>query len=208
MLARYHELTAKVDAFFARVAQRHRADVACAVGCDRCCHVRLTVTGIEAAAIEAWAVALPAAERRVIAAAAAASDPAVARCAALDPVGRCRIYPARPLVCRSHGLPIRLRDRRGLPVIESCELTFRARGPAAADPDCVLDQELVSATLGLIDRAHAEQAGVPAARVDLAAVLAGLDGRGGDDQRGDGGGGDDDQRGAGDGGDDQRGERP
>jgi len=176
VLARYHELTAKVDAFFARVAARHADELVCAAGCDGCCQVRLTITAIEADAIVAWAATRPADERRAIAEAAGAADPTVARCAALDGDGRCRVYDARPLVCRSHGLAIRLRDGRSLPVIESCELTFRTRGPAAADADCVLDQTLVSTTLGLIDRAHAEAHGrTPGARVDLADVLAALE---------------------------------
>ena len=172
---RYRELTGRVDAFVGRVEARHPADLRCGPGCDGCCRTRLTITAVEADAITGWAAALPAAERASIAEAARAPvDPAAVRCAALDDAGRCRVYPARPLVCRSHGVPIRLRDPRGLPVITACELNFTARGPAAADPDCVLDQELVSTTLGLIDRAIAGP-GVPAPpRRDLADVLAGL----------------------------------
>jgi hypothetical protein len=75
-------------------------------------------------------------------------------------------------VCRSHGVPVRMKSPRGLPVIESCDLNFRARGPAAADPDCVLDQELVSTMLALVERQHA--GGAAPARADLADVLAAL----------------------------------
>ncbi len=180
MDARYGELRARVDAFVARVEARHAAELRCGPGCDACCRQRLTITATEAAAIVAWAAEQPAEAREAIAAAARASIPvrpergsdppgttAAEACAALDDAGRCRIYPARPLVCRSHGVPIRLRDPRGLPVVTACELNFTAAGPAAADRDCVLDQELVSTTLGLIDRGRGP-------RVDLAAVLAGL----------------------------------
>ncbi|HVV88247.1 MAG TPA: YkgJ family cysteine cluster protein [Kofleriaceae bacterium] len=171
MDARYRELVGRVDAFVARVAARHPAELACRAGCDGCCRTRLTVTAVEAAAIEAWAAEQPAEARAAIAAAARAPvEPASVRCAALDGDGRCRIYPARPLVCRSHGIPIRLRDGRGLPVVTACELNFRAAGPGAADADCVLDQELVSTTLGLVDRA----AHPGADRRDLAAVLVSL----------------------------------
>ena len=170
---RYRDLTARVDAFVARVAERHPDDLRCAAGCDGCCRTRLTITAVEAVAIETWAATQPHTTTATIAAAArAATD--VTRCAALDDAGRCRIYAARPLVCRSHGVPIRLRDARGLPVVTSCELNFTARGPAAADADCVLDQELVSTTLGLIDRAAADPAGTDRPRRALAEVLAGL----------------------------------
>ncbi len=173
MLARYHELTDRIDAFFARVAARHAADLRCAAGCDACCRTRLTVTGVEAAAIRAWAAARSDAERAAIATAARTDDPT--RCAALDDGGRCRIYDARPLVCRSHGVPVRMRDARSLPVVHSCELNFRARGPAAADPDCILDQELVSTMLGLVDREHTSATGAAdGVRHDLAEVLAAL----------------------------------
>lgn len=172
MLARYHELTARIDAFFARVAMRHGEDMRCASGCDRCCHQRLTITGVEAAAIRAWAAGLDADARGVIAAAARSTD--LTRCAALDDAGRCRIYAARPIVCRSHGVPIRMRDARSLPVVTACELNFRERGPAAADADCVLDQELVSTMLGLVDREHGGGGTGASERVDLADVLASL----------------------------------
>jgi Fe-S-cluster containining protein len=75
------------------------------------------------------------------------------RCAALDEDGKCLVYEGRPMVCRSHGVPVRL-ERRGLKVIESCELNFTERGPAAADADCVLDQTTLSATVLAIDRAR------------------------------------------------------
>jgi hypothetical protein len=88
------------------------------------------------------------------------------RCAALDGGGRCRIYGARPLVCRSHGVPIRLRDR-GLPVVQACHRNFTCTAP---DADCVLDQTTLSATLFAVDAAS----GGGGARVELAQLLAEL----------------------------------
>src|SRR5215813_5144720 len=52
-VSRFEELTRKVDSFFARVVVRHGTDMQCATGCSDCCHVRLTVTAVEAAAIRA-----------------------------------------------------------------------------------------------------------------------------------------------------------
>jgi Fe-S-cluster containining protein len=169
-VSRYAELTAKVDAFFDRVAARHADDLQCATGCADCCHVRLTITGVEAAAIAAEVAAWPDDRRAALAAqlAADALGPGD-RCAALGPDDRCAIYPARPLVCRSHGVPIRL-TVDSLPVIQACFRNFTAGGPAAAAADCVLDQATLSTMLLMIDRAHD-----PAApRRDLAAVLGEL----------------------------------
>jgi uncharacterized protein len=170
--ARYRELCGKVDAFFARVKGRHGAEMQCAAGCSSCCLGRLSVTAVEAEEIRATVATLPAEARRRAATRAAVEGKS--RCAALEEDGRCAIYPARPLVCRSHGLPVRMTTERGLPVVSSCHLNFTAGGPEAADPDCILDQANLSLTLGAIARAHAgETGGDPAERVSLADLLRG-----------------------------------
>jgi Fe-S-cluster containining protein len=160
-VSRLGELHAKVDAFFARVEARHGDDMQCRTGCSDCCRVRLTITAVEATAILGEVARWPAARRRAL----AATGPED-RCAALDDRGRCRIYDARPIVCRSHGVPIRMR-RGSLPVVEACPRNFTRTEPA---PDCVLDQETLSALTLAIDR----QAGGDGSRVDLAALLAEL----------------------------------
>jgi Fe-S-cluster containining protein len=127
--------------------------------------VRLTVTGVEAAAIRAEVTSWPADQRRALLANAAAAPPD--RCAALESDGRCLIYAARPIVCRSHGAPIRMREH-SLPVIQACFRNFTANGPAAADPDCILDQATLSAMVLAVDR----DTGGDGRRFDLAAELA------------------------------------
>ncbi|HEU4734119.1 MAG TPA: YkgJ family cysteine cluster protein [Kofleriaceae bacterium] len=145
----------------------------CGTGCSDCCHVRLTITGVEAEAIRVYAAGLPGPARRNL-----AEFGPPDRCAALDPGGRCKIYDARPLVCRSHGVPIRL-GRGSLPVVQACHRNFQRTAP---DPDCVLDQATLSAMLFAIDTeargaAHGGDpgaSGAPAERVDLASLLADL----------------------------------
>jgi uncharacterized protein len=164
-VSRLAELTWKVDAFFARVAERHGADMQCATGCSDCCHVRLSITAVEAATIRDHVLAWPSERRRELATAAPGGD----RCAALDSAGKCKVYDARPLVCRSHGVPIRL-ARGSLPVVQSCHRNFTRTAP---DPDCILDQATLSATLYAVDAAEAAP-GAARARVDLAGLLADL----------------------------------
>jgi uncharacterized protein len=165
-VSRLGELRCKVDAFFARVEARHGTDMQCQTGCSDCCHVRLTITQIEAEAIRADVAAWPVPRR-----AALAHTGPEDHCAALDGAGRCRIYDVRPLVCRSHGVPIRLR-RGALPVIEACHHNFRRTTPEA---DCVLDQTTLSATLFAIDAAARAPGADPGpARVELAGLLAEL----------------------------------
>lgn len=157
-MSRLGELHVKVDGFFARVSARHGEDMECETGCSDCCHVRLTITQVEAAAIRALVTSWPPTRR-----AALAETGPVDHCAALDPGGRCKIYEARPIVCRSHGAPIRMR-RDSLPVIESCFRNFTRTEPA---PDCVLDQETLSALTLAVDR----DAGGNGDRVELAALV-------------------------------------
>jgi hypothetical protein len=173
-VTRLAELTRKADAFFVRVTERHGTDMQCASGCSDCCHVRLTITEVEAAAIRAHVAGWPA-ERRLALAVAGSGD---SRCAALDAHGRCKIYDARPLVCRTHGVPIRM-GQGALAVVRACHRNFARITP---DSDCILDQATLSAMLLAVDAAEARTTGAPrvpaadapARRVELAGVLADL----------------------------------
>ena len=162
-MSRHAELTAKVDAFFEKVAIRHGSDMQCTTGCSDCCHTRLTVTSVEARAIRELVASWPDDRRRTLAAQWAASP--ADRCAALDATGRCTIYDARPIVCRSHGAPIRMRDSRSLPIVQSCFRNFTHTTP---DADCVIDQETLSTLVLAVDRAE----GGDGSRIDLAELLA------------------------------------
>jgi hypothetical protein len=165
-VSRFGELTRKVDAFFLRVADRHGTDMACATGCSDCCHVQLTITRVEAGAIRDLVSRWPREQRASL-----ADTGPTSRCAALDPDGRCRIYDARPLVCRSHGVPIRMR-RGGLPVVQACHRNFVDTAP---DPDCILDQATLSTTLLAIDAVEApDDPTGPPRRVELTGLLAEL----------------------------------
>lgn len=158
-MSRLDELNAKIDGFFARVEERHGGDMQCRTGCSDCCHVQLTITHVEADAIRAEVVAWPAEQRRALA-------DRGEHCAALDANGRCRIYAARPVVCRSHGVPIRMQEG-SLPVIRSCFRNFTHTEPVS---ECILDQQTLSTLVLAVDRA----AGHGGDRIDLATWLGDL----------------------------------
>lgn len=170
---RLSELWAKVDDFFERVAARYPGALTCRPGCADCCHRELTVTAVEAARIVELLASMPVAERERIAERAARGEP----CAALDGEGRCSVYAARPLVCRSHGLPLRFEEpssagRRSLPVLDVCPLNFDGHDLATIDPACVLDQRTLSVLLGAIDAMYARASGQSeGARVALRDLL-------------------------------------
>jgi hypothetical protein len=93
-IARLH---ADVDAEAAHLFERHRGRLKCRNGCSGCCADDLTVFAVEAELIRAQHPALLFAGR---------PHPA-GQCAFLDDQESCRIYAARPYVCRTQGLPLR-----------------------------------------------------------------------------------------------------
>lgn len=124
-------LRRRVDDHFDAAVARTPADFACREGCSACCHQRISVFAIEADAIRdalaELAVRAPEIRARVRA---QADDPDAQHHCALLIDGRCSIYPARPLICRSHGLPV-VADDRTPDQVDACPLNFRDAAPPA-----------------------------------------------------------------------------
>ena len=99
-LSALSDFHAEVDVAAGRLALRHRERLQCRLGCASCCVDDLTVFEIEAERI-----------RRAhsgLLRDAAPHEPGA--CAFLDEQGACRIYPDRPYICRTQGLPLRWFD--------------------------------------------------------------------------------------------------
>jgi Fe-S-cluster containining protein len=167
------ELWQKVDAFFARAHAAHGASITCHAGCDACCHRRFSITGVEADALQRHLDTLGAVEREALRARARSGDPS--RCAALRDDGRCGVYAARPIICRTHGLALRFQDdRRRLPMLDACPKNYVDVDLASLDPATVLDQTTLSTLLAALDALHADARRRPrGARVELDALLGG-----------------------------------
>jgi len=149
-----------VDAFAAAVTARYPQSFACARGCSTCCHQHLSVLPVEFARLTAAVRALDATSREAIRVRLerGRADP---RCPLLDDEGACRTYAARPLICRTHGLPIQLTEpaEAGAPQAtppvwrDVCPLNFTGSpGLAELPAGDVLDVGRLNATLVLIDR--------------------------------------------------------
>lgn len=175
---RLAQLFAKIEAFFAAAEARHGPAITCHAGCADCCQRRFSVTGIEAAVIREGLGALSPARREELAR--RAEDGAGVACPALDPDGRCAIYAVRPVICRTHGLPIRFPaqgegERRSLPVIDACPRNFTGQDLGQIDAASVLDQATLSTVLGALDAAHADEEERPRGeRLEIADLLRGL----------------------------------
>ncbi len=179
----YAQLVARVDAFFSDVASRCADAIACQPGCDGCCQVQLTLSPVEAASLAAYVGQLDAESRdRLRKRLAEALDEENTRCAMLDRSGQCLVYPARPLVCRSQGLPLRypselvpieaVRVRVPSGVITVCPLNFTVDNPRLSD---ALDAERVDQIVALLNHTYARKHGLDGeVRYVLADVVAAL----------------------------------
>ncbi len=89
------ELHARVDDDVHVLVERHRERLKCACGCSDCCLDELTVFEVEAERI-----------RREYPSVLREPSHRSGGCAFLDAEGACRVYTARPFVCRTQGLPL------------------------------------------------------------------------------------------------------
>ena len=152
-LAEYRALVQKVDAAVSGATKRADDQVTCRAGCSSCC-----VDGLSVLPVEAFAIAAHTAVHGLT-----KSRGAHDACVFLDGDGRCVVYAARPLLCRTHGLPLRTTaaspaasskpgSARGLRIVDDvsvCSLNFTGRPPNA---DEVLDADLLLKLLVTVDR--------------------------------------------------------
>ena len=158
-LADYQRLVAKVDQHSSRVTAAYSEVIACAVGCTGCCHRELSVFPVEAAAIRGWLgeasvpqVEVPRPEAHALAI--LELGPTPTPCVMLDGEGLCRIYPVRPMICRTHGLPLAVADDEGL-YADVCPLSFDGgAGLADLGEDDFLVVDTLNAILAAVNAAY------------------------------------------------------
>ncbi|MBP8303236.1 MAG: YkgJ family cysteine cluster protein [Phycisphaerae bacterium] len=125
-LARLYSL---VDRHAEALADLHRDRLQCRRGCSTCCQDDLTVFTVEAENIRRHHTHLLGAHR----------PHGPGGCAFLDDQGACRIYPDRPYVCRTQGLPLRwtdeLPDGSAVEMRDICPLNEVGPPIETLDPD-------------------------------------------------------------------------
>ena len=105
----YRALLRQLDLKIAHLQKQHSQRISCAKGCHSCCQSKLSVAHVEAEHIKAWLSNHPELIKQLNDL--AAENPwNGTRCQLLDAHGACSIYPVRPVICRSHGLPIRFTE--------------------------------------------------------------------------------------------------
>lgn len=120
-LNNYRTLVDNVDALCGRISVAYASHMRCAPGCDGCCR-HLTLFPVEAYALAEAVNGLDEPLRTELREKATNSPPD-APCPLLHN-GICLLYHARPLICRTHGLPVLLEAPEGTRV-DHCPRNFQ-----------------------------------------------------------------------------------
>lgn len=156
----------RVEAHFAAAFERSPGHMHCRAGCDGCCRVRLTVFAIEA---EPIALALARLEREQPEVRARirvqATETERDACPMLIE-GACAVYEHRPLICRSHGLPVWVEPSEAPGRIDVCPLNFTTAPPPQ---ESVLRLEALNQPLSVMARMF-DGTGQRVALTDLAGL--------------------------------------
>jgi uncharacterized protein len=142
----YRSLRSRIDEEIRKLEGLHGADMTCHKGCAACC-VNLTVFPVEFFAILEDLKEAHVPKKHLL------FDES-APCGFLNEEGMCRIYPFRPIICRTHGLPILfLNDSQEEPAweVSFCELNFRNKTNIEFTEDTLLDIETVNIELNRIN---------------------------------------------------------
>jgi hypothetical protein len=111
VLDKYFELVRRVDAMAQSIVSRYPERFACKPGCANCCRP-LSVLPIEAEVL-----------RKAISELDSQPESGANSCPLLTAEGLCAVYESRPLICRTHGLPVSAQDIGGK--VDCCPLNFR-----------------------------------------------------------------------------------
>jgi len=174
LLASYHQFLERINLHSADIENRWSEQLTCQQGCSGCCHRDLSVFPIEAERIRRYL------EKHELRPLPVVSPPPITRealtvldlegeapCAMLDSEGLCRIYEARPTICRSHGLPLAVQDDDGV-YGDVCPLSFDGgAGLVDVSSDDFLSLQTVNTVLAALNQQFVQRTGAEPERVSL-----------------------------------------
>jgi len=174
ILFQYQNLLHKIEQANKRLKEYYSEHIVCKPGCSPCCEVERTVLPIEAYIAKQQLLTLSFQRIRKLRSRHRKHDE---RCPMLWNK-LCAIYPARPIICRTHGLPIFYHEA-DITFVDYCRLNFTKLPEKYKFLDRnILDLTEFNAELVRLDQQFVEQVlgkrWQPNNRVSLRKVLSGL----------------------------------
>ena len=150
----YRKWIAEVDRHCRGIVSRHKDQIACAKGCaGNCCRIHISIYPVEAASLALSLQKLSPQMRRRIQHKARHTG-SFGPCPLLED-GACRLYAARAVICRTHGLPM-LTEYNGHRSVGFCEKNFRGLSPIPEED--IMDLARLNNMLAAINRRFVSQA--------------------------------------------------
>ncbi len=157
-LRNYRDFLARVDQICREIETAFAPSIACHAGCNGCCR-HISLFPVEAAALTAAVGSLPPDQASHVRARALGTSPD-GPCPLLEN-GRCLLYEARPIICRTHGLPV-LTLREGKKTVDFCPKNFL--GIRSLPGTAVIDLDRLNTTLAAIDTLFVQESSTDSPR--------------------------------------------
>ncbi|APG23590.1 MAG: YkgJ family cysteine cluster protein [Syntrophotalea acetylenica] len=151
-LQNYHDLLTRVDQLCAAITARLKGHLVCHKGCDLCCR-HLSLFPVEAEAMAGAVAALPAPQQETLRLRALNAEPD-GPCPLLENHA-CLIYHARPIICRTHGLPV-LSRINGQAMVDFCPQNCQNLDTLSGDR--MIDIDRLNAALAAVNAVFLKQA--------------------------------------------------
>ena len=154
----YLALRKRVDRICESIEARYGEHLSCRPTCSECCQAGLTVVLVEAAVIgDAYGIS----EERIFLQAGQPPLQEEGNCAMLTEDGLCRIYKTHPILCRTHGFPLRYEENQ----LTVCYKNFLVREPHES---AIVDMQDINTALFNANFNYCRQRGLnPMARVSI-----------------------------------------
>ena len=147
LLENYTALVEKIDSHIKAVMTDFADHIQCKKGCDNCCR-HLNLFPVEALAIaRAFAELPPEIQRNVLKQTNGKGCPLLIQ-------GECVAYEARPLICRTHGMPIYM-ENDGKITVDFCPMNFS--GITQFPKESLLNLDQLNITLTAVNARCVEQ---------------------------------------------------
>ncbi len=155
ILNNYRQLVARIDALCREIEDMLRGQITCSEGCSSCC-TAITLFPVEAAALQAALETLPAEAADAIRQHVA--DHAEGERCPLLSHHCCLLYAARPIICRTHGLPITFSEDNEQRV-DCCPLNLSESESLSGSS--VIDLDRLNAVLVAVNALYLSQSDAP-----------------------------------------------